>query len=726
MKTSYLLSIGLTLCSISATLAQLKPLSAPQKVVIDEYHGVKLEDPYRYMENLKDQKVIDWLKKNTNYTRKQLDQIPERQNIIKKLQEYDKRKGYEVYSVKITENDVYFYLKRNANEENGSIYYRNGYNGTEKLLFNPENFKKEKGKNYAISDIYPDEKGNKVAFKISANGSESPELLVIDTLGKTYPEIIDKVANGYVSWLPNQNSFTYRRFNSSDITDVNRKKNSRVFYHKLGDDPKNDVPIFSNSTNPELNIAPDEQPHIYYHKYSNKYYGEVSTVAKNFTLYSADLTENFKPKKWQLLASKNDEITEYNFGKESIYYLTYKNAPNYKIIKVPISNPDISKATTVIEEPKNGAITDFRVTKEGLYYSIIENGIQAKVYFLANGKIHPTELQLPFQAGTARLSTINETRKEIWITISGWTSPERRYLYDSESDKFIPQDLNKVIDFPEFKDVVSKEIMIPSHDGIMVPVSIIYDKKTKLNDNNPVLMIGYGAYEIALNPAFVPDYILNYTTYGGVFVVSHVRGGGELGDKWHKAGYKTTKPNTWKDFIATAEYLVKENISSPEKIAICGGSAGGILVGRAMTERPDLFAATIPEVGVMNPVRMEITPNGPVNIPEFGTVKDETEFKALLEMDSYHHIKKGTKYPATLVTAGFNDSRVIAWQPAKFAAKLQNANASDNPILLFTDFDSGHGIGDSNTTYFESIADLHSFALQHTGHPKFQPSKEKN
>ncbi|MEW5677369.1 prolyl oligopeptidase family serine peptidase [Flavobacterium enshiense] len=721
MKTSLLF---LALNSYSLLFSQIKPAPAEEIVIKDTYHNVTLEDPYRYMENLKDSKVTDWLRSNADYARKQLNEIPERQNIIKKLREYDTRKGYEVYSVKITENDVYFYLKRNADEENGSIYYRNGYNGTEKLLFNPKNFKKENGKNYDISDIYPDKKGNKIAFKIAANGSETPELLIIDTQGKLYPEIIDKVGNGYVSWLPDQNSFTYRRFNSSDVTDVNRKKNSKVLYHKLGDDPKNDIAIFSNSTNPELNISPDEQPHNYYHKNSNKYYGEVTTVAKNIILYNSALKENFKPEKWFLLASKNDEVADYNFSKDFIYYLTYKNAPNYKITKAPISNPAVSNATTVIDEPKNGNITNFRITNEGLYYSVIENGIQAKVYFLADGKTSPIELQLPFQAGTAKLSTIDEKRKEIWITISGWTSPERRYLYESESNKFIPQDLNKVIDFPEFKDVVSKEIMIPSHDGVMVPVSIIYDKKTNLNGNNPVLMVGYGAYEIALNPAFVPDYILNYTTYGGIFVVSHVRGGGELGDKWHKAGYKTTKPNTWKDFIATAEYLVKEKISSPEKIAICGGSAGGILVGRAMTERPDLFAAAIPEVGAMNTVRMEITPNGPVNIPEFGTVKDETEFKALLEMDSYHHIKKGTKYPATLVTAGFNDSRVIAWQPAKFAAKLQNANASDKPILLYTDFKAGHGIGDGKSTFFESVADMHTFALQHTGHPKFQPLKK--
>lgn len=284
--------------------------------------------------------------------------------------------------------------------------------------------------------------------------------------------------------------------------------------------------------------------------------------------------------------------------------------------------------------------------------------------------------------------------------------------------------MTKPIEYPEFKDIVSKEIMVPSHDGVMVPVSIIYNKNTKLNGDNPMLMMGYGAYGISMEPRFSSSFTLPYCTYGGIYVIAHVRGGGELGEAWHKAGFKTTKPNTWKDLIAVTEYLIKEKYSSPKRIAIWSASAGGILIGRAITERPDLFAAAIPEVGSFNTIRSELSPNGPGNIPEFGTVKDKTEFKALLEMDSFHHIKKGTAYPATLITAGMNDPRVIAWEPAKFAASLQNANTSSNPILFLTDFESGHGMGDSATKSIEKNSDLISFAYTYTGHPKFQPSKK--
>ncbi|MGX7668689.1 prolyl oligopeptidase family serine peptidase [Flavobacterium pedocola] len=724
MKTGSPFLIGLLFCSVSVSLAQLKPQPAPEKVVTDEYFGVKLEDPYRYLENLNDPKVVEWMKSNATYARAKINEVPERQKLIDKLNELDKRRESVIFNLQITENDNYFYLKRKANEENGKLYHRLGYKGVEKLLFDPETYKKGNGLNYSISSISPNEKGDKVAFEISPSGSESAELLIVDRNGKLYPEVYDRCWFSSPSWMPDGNSFTYSRLNSSDVTDVNRLLNSKVFYHRLGEDPKKDVEFFSNKTNPELTIGPEEFPLNFYHKNSNKNYGLVLTVDKRLKIYATDFKDNFNPDRWKTLVEKKDEIVNFSIDKEFIYYQTFKNAPNYKIIKVPIAKPNIENAITVIEEPKNGNITNFSLTKDGLYYTVTENGVQAKVFFLPKGKSVPTELKLPFQAGSADLATVNENRSEVWVTLSGWTSPAKRFLYNPATNEFVFQPLTKQIEYPEFMNIVSKEVMIPSHDGTMVPVSIIYNKNTKLNGNNSVLMMGYGAYGISIQPRFSSGFILSYCAYDGIFVVPHVRGGGELGDAWHKAGQKLTKPNTWKDFIAAAEYLIREKYTAPNKIAISGGSAGGILIGRAMTERPDLFAAAIPEVGCLNAVRMETSPNGPGNVPEFGTVAKEDEFKALLEMDSFHHIKKGTAYPATLITAGMNDPRVIAWEPSKFAACLQNANTSGKPILFLTDFEAGHGMGDSKSKAFEGIGDLLSFAYQHTGHPKFQPAKK--
>ncbi|WP_264551828.1 prolyl oligopeptidase family serine peptidase [Flavobacterium sp. N2038] len=724
MNTRFTLTIVSLLSAVAHDFGQIKPQPATEKIVTDEYFGEKIEDPYRYLENLTDPNVVTWMKSNTDYAQAKLNEVPERQNLIKKLKEFDARKESTITFLRITENNNYFYLKRNANEENGKLYHRVGYKGAEKLLFDPDTYKKSAKVNYNISSITPNEKGDKVAIEIAPSGSESAELLIVNINGKVYPEIYDKCWFSSPSWLPDGNSFTYGRLNSADVTDPNRLLHSKVYYHKLGEDPKKDIEYFSDITNPELKINAEEFPLNYYDKNSNKNYGLVLTVDNRMKLYTTDLAANLKPAKWTTLVDKSDEVTNFNVDKESIYYLTYKNASNYKIIKVPVSNPDIKNAVTVIDEPKNGNITDFRLTKDGLYYSLTENGVEAKVYYLAKGKKDPVELKLPFQAGSATFLTVSEDKSEIWITISGWTSPTKRYLYNPTSNTFTYQPLTKAIEYPEFKDIVSKEVMIPSYDGVMVPVSIIYNKNIKLNGDNPVLMMGYGAYGISMEPRFSTGFTLPYCTYGGIYVITHVRGGGELGEAWHKAGFKTTKPNTWKDLIATAEYLIKEKYTSPKRLAIWSASAGGILIGRAITERPDLFAAAIPEVGSFNTIRSEVSPNGPGNVPEFGTVKDPTEFKALLEMDSYHHIKKGTAYPATLITAGINDPRVIAWEPSKFAASLQNANTSDKPILFYTDFESGHGMGDSATKAIEKSSNLISFAYANTGHPKFQTPKK--
>ena len=349
--------------------------------------------------------------------------------------------------------------------------------------------------------------------------------------------------------------------------------------------------------------------------------------------------------------------------------------------------------------------------------------METKVYHLKEPGAQPEELELPFTAGSAGLGTKGVDHKELWISMGGWTRDGARYRYDPADKSFTYETMSSQAEFPEFENIMAEEIMIPSHDGVMVPVSLIYDKNMKRDGSNPVMMYGYGSYGITISP-FFSTIFLTWISEGGVIAISHVRGGGELGDAWHKAGYKQTKPNTWKDFIATAEYLHNEKISSPEKTMIFGGSAGGILVGRAMTERPDLFGVAVPAVGAMNTVRSEFTPNGPVNVPEFGTVKDESEFKALYEMDSYLHIEDGVKYPATMITAGINDPRVVAWEPGKFAARLQAANGSDKPILFRVDYESGHG-SDAKTKSFQEFADIMSFSFWQMGHPDYQSIKQK-
>jgi prolyl oligopeptidase len=260
----------------------------------------------------------------------------------------------------------------------------------------------------------------------------------------------------------------------------------------------------------------------------------------------------------------------------------------------------------------------------------------------------------------------------------------------------------------------SVETEVPSHDGVKVPLSIVYRKGLKKDGNHPLLLDGYGAYGITYDPNFSPTR-LAWLERGGVFAVAHVRGGGEYGEDWHQAGQKATKPNTWKDFIACAEYLVREGYTSPEHLAGTGGSAGGILIGRAITERPDLFRAAVPRVGAMNALRAEHEPGGPANIPEFGTTAREEEFQALQEMDAVAHVKDGVRYPAVLLTSGINDSRVEPWQPAKMTATLQEHGTPDRPVLLRVAFDAGHGMGLTKDQRVAETADIYSFLLWQLG-----------
>lgn len=700
-------------------LAQVvaKPEKAKPQVVKDVYHDTTLEDPYRYMENLKDPEVVNWMKANTEYAESVLNSIPEKDELLEKIKELDSRTASRISNVNITDDDTYYYLKTRPEDESGKLYVREGYEGSEKLLLDPEKYK-EGEKVYTILSLAPNEKGDKVAVRLAPNGSENGELLILDKAGNRLEEPLDLVE--VFGWMGDDH-ISYTQLNSAEISDMNRLLNLKTYLHKLGTPQSEDVVILSAENNPALQIKPEEIPIVFYDKDLNETFGVVVTVNKAAKLYLGE-GDKRNPKSWKQIASQEDEVSNVVNSEDALYYLSFKDAPNFKIVKSSMENPAFSSGEVVVEEPESGPIDNLTTTKDGLFYTVKSNGVETKLFFLPKDAQASREIKLPFTAGSVDISSKGPKFSDLWVSLSGWTSPLKRYKYDIAANNFELQPLSTPAEYPELDNLVAKEVMVTSHDGVQVPVSLIYNKNTKLNGENPTLLYGYGSYGSSTGPFFSP-LLLAYTLYDGIFVVPHVRGGGELGDDWHRAGQKLNKPNTWKDAIAAAEYLVEQGYTNPEKLTIMGGSAGGILVGRAITERPDLFTAAIPAVGAMNTVRMEESPNGPVNAPEFGTVKDPEEFKGLLEMDSYHHLKEGTKYPAALITSGMNDPRVIAWEPAKFAARMQVANASDNPVLLYTDFDSGHGIGDQKSKTFENFANMFAFSLWQSEHPKFQPTK---
>ena len=701
-----------------------KPPLAKTEPVEEVYFGVEVSDPYRYMENMEDEYVRQWFKTQADYTRAKLNSIPKRQFLIDKMYEFDSRRKARYSSPHITENDLFFFLKTKSDEETGKLYYRYGDDDEEEpecLLYDPEFFGSDTAQKYVISGFRPSYDGSKVVIGVAPNGSEKSVLLTMDVKNrKLYPEQIDRCWWSAISWLPDGSAFLYNRLKPGDFHDKDRQKNSKVYLHVVGTDPATDKEVSSREKYTELGMKEEDIPFVDYLKDSKYIFGFIASVDNRLNVFYAPADELLKEKiAWKRLFEPEDEVYGFYATAEELYIFTPKNAPNFKLLKTSLQNPDIENAEVVIPEPDQENLRSFLLTKNGIYYTTTKNGVEARLFHLPYGSKNPEEIELPFSAG--RISFLSKGFKydDLWVTINGWTKDYHFYRYLPESKEFVLKNKSVIPEYPEYADLVVEELMIPSHDGVKVPLSLIYKRGMKRDGKNRVVILGYGAYGISMNPFFSPNSLL-WIHEGGILAVAHVRGGGELGDKWHKGGFKTTKPNTWKDLIACTEYLIREKYSSSERIAISGGSAGGILIGRAMTERPDLFAAAIPRVGCMNPLRAEESPNGPVNVPEFGTVKDSVESIALIEMDSYLHLEKGVKYPATLVTAGMNDPRVIAWQPAKFAAKLQACNASENPILFWVDYEAGHGRGDTKSKAFESLADMLSFELWQTGHPEYQ------
>jgi prolyl oligopeptidase len=320
---------------------------------------------------------------------------------------------------------------------------------------------------------------------------------------------------------------------------------------------------------------------------------------------------------------------------------------------------------------------------------------------------------LPYD-GTGFIGWTDQETEGFLFGLTSWTKSTAYFAYDPKARTAVDTTLVPPV-LIDMSGIETSTVRVKSHDGTMVPLVILYKRGLKRNGTNPTLLNGYGAYGIVNTEPFFASNFLPWLERGGVVALAGVRGGGEYGEDWHLAGKEKTKPNTWKDFIACAEYLINEKYTSAEHLAGQGGSAGGILIGNSIVDRPDLFGAAIDQVGDNNALRFEITSNGVPNIPEFGSVTTEEGFKALLAMDAYHKVKDGVKYPAVLLTTGINDPRVEPWMSAKMAARLQAATTSDKPVLLRIDYDAGHGFGSTKRQRNEQAADIYAFLFQQLG-----------
>ena len=686
------------------------------------YFGYILLDPYDNLENLNDTLVLKWLKEQTTFSDEIIQRIKGREHIITLEKEMEGETDINTKYLKITPNNKYFYLKNNLTNNTFSLYYRDGLNNEEQILVNPNQL--SSNENATINYIQPNYDGSKILININENGAEIGDMYIFDvTNNLLLKDIITNCwpsALGGVSWLTNNESFIYSHIPVIDSNSEEFILNTASVLYSLEQKNKKRTVLLSKNNNPNLEIASGDFPIVSIRNQSKKYiFGRIGGARNYDDYYYAKHVSNSI--EWKSLYKKEDKVKEFIIDdNDNLYFLTAQNASNYKIGKTSLTHPNFKNFETIIEEDAKAVITDLSITSEGLFYVKTKNGVDARLYQFKNNTTK--EISIPKQSGNIRLISNGSLHKQLWIKIEGWTNKMERYKYNFENENFKRDDLYPSNASNKLNDFIVKEIEVTSYDGTKVPLSIIHKKNLVLNSNNPVLITGYGAYGISDTP-YLDKHMYHWVNNGGVYAISHTRGGGEKGDAWHKGGYKKTKPNTWKDFIACTQYIISKKYSSPKKIAAWSASAGGILIGRAITERPDLYAAAIIKVGILNTLRNEFGANGKNGIKEFGTVSDSLEFKYLLEMDAYHHIKENTKYPAIFLTAGLNDSRISAWQPAKFAARMQASTISEKPVLFSVDFEGGHGFDNSKNKRNKELADVLTFAFWQTGHPDFQPCK---
>ena len=717
-----------TICAALAgacTLAQAAmtaPPVAPVKAASDAYFGTTVTDTYRYMEDMSSADVQQWAKAQADYARGVLDAIPGRAPLLARIRELDDSVKERVQFVALSGGGLVFYEKRGADDNQLKLYVRQGYKGAERLLVDPDALAKADGTPHAIEFFQASNNGRFVAVAVSAGGSEDATIHVMDVAtGKDVMAPIDRAHYSYVAWLPDDSGFFYMRLKAlpAGAPETDKYKHATAWFHRMKGGAA-DVAVVTAGDATHLKIADAEMPIV------APVVGTSWTVAvpangveNEIDLYAAPQGKALDPKlKWRKLVGRESQATGFAIHGDDLYLLTHLNASRYKVIRTSVSHPDIALADVVVA-PGEEVVDRIVAAKDGLYIESRDATV-GKLYRVAWTKdAQPEPVRLP-AAGAVHIVDGDLSRPGVVVSIDSWTHDEAFYAV-AASGAVVDTGLQVAGQFGAPADLVAEEVKVKSHDGLEIPLSIVHRKDMKLDGSNPLILEAYGSYGVVDTPGYAPRELAWYEL-GGIYATCHVRGGGIYGENWHLAGKQLTKPNTWKDTIACGEYLVKNGYTSSAKMALNGGSAGGITVGRAITERPDLFAVAVPEVGVLNALRAETSANGVPNIPEFGTVKDKQQFNGLLEMDAFHHVQDGVKYPATLLTTGINDPRVPAWESMKMAARLQAATASGKPVLLRIQYDGGHGIGSTKKQRQELAADRWSFMLWQFGDARFQPA----
>lgn len=709
----------------SAAQGSAPPVAAVRNVT-DTFYGTTVDDPYRYFENKTDPEVVKWMKAQNEHARSVLARIPGRDALLAKIVKYDSSVSDRVAQVNRLPGEMYFSERRSATDNQFKLYVRQGLAGTDKLLVDPEALEKKTGKPHAVNWYAPSPDGRLVAYGLSSGGSEAAVLHVMDThTGKAVGQPIDRADYGGVDWVADGKTLVFNRLQAmrKGMPEIMKYQHSQVLAMKVGRPISSARPVFGTAVK-GLGIGAAESPYVQLTQDGRWALGYVfNGTQREVGLFLAPQKGVLAGKpQWKRILGNADAVTGVAYFDDVLYMVTHKGAPRSQVLAMSVKAPDL-KAAQVVVPPSDRVVVNVVAAADALYIETRDGNIKRlfkRPYQPAAAAVEvPLPVEGSFELVGDGVTSSNPTLPGVVIDLQGWNRARQIFTVGADGT-VIDTGLQPAGPFDAPADIVATEVKVKSHDGALVPLSIIHRRDIKLDGSNPTLLYGYASYGITEEP-FYSVSRLAWLDAGGVYAVANPRGSGVYGQDWYKAGFQTTKSNTWKDFIACAEYLIEQKYTQPSKLGILGGSAGGILVGRAMTERPDLFAAVIPAVGALDSIRFETTPNGVPNIPEFGTVKNEAGFKALLAMSTYANTKPGTAYPAVLLTHGVNDPRVEVWQSTKAAARLMAATTSGKPVLIRLDFDAGHGIGNTKKQQLEERADWFAFLLWQMGVPGYQP-----
>jgi prolyl oligopeptidase len=704
LKASLLIAAAVTVSVAGQTPVPPAPLPAPVRPVVDTYHGVQVIDPYRWLERWDDSEVKAWTDAQNTYTHAQLDALPFMAALRARVQAVGADTHPRWTDVKYRRGQLFAIKQQPPREQPIIVVLRSADDlASERIVVDPAVL--DPSGNTAIDFYVPSADGTRLAVSLSVGGNERGDVHVFDVAtGRQLPDVVPRVnggtAGGSLAWNSDSSGFFYTRYpRPGERADPDLDFYQQLYFHKIGDTSDRDA----------YEIGKDF-PKIAESVVTASGDGRfLLATVKNGD--GGEQAHYVRPPAggWVRLAGYSDEVITGVWGRDdALYLLSRQGAPRGRILRIPRSNsPTLADAKVVV--PESDAVVDaIAVTATRIYSKEIIGGPSQVRVFDLNGRLQQ-RLALEPISNVSEIVALDGD--DVLYEAESYVTPAAYYQVSGAS---VPRKTALALSSPvTFSDVDVSLVAATSKDGTRIPLTVVRRKGVALDGRNPTLLYGYGGYSISVTPAFSATRRI-WLEQGGIFVVANIRGGGEFGEDWHRAGNLTKKQNVFDDFAAAARYLIDQKYTSPASLAILGGSNGGLLMGATLTQHPELFRAVVSHVGIYDMLRCELYPNGAFNVTEFGTVTDAEQFRAIYAYSPLHHVVDGTAYPAVMMFSGTNDPRVNPADSRKFTARLQAANASNHPILLRIS-GSGHGFGTSLSEGLAQTADQYAFLFWQLG-----------